>query len=185
MSDLQHPAAFDPKRDHTSLVALQRRLDRWSSRPEEKLFEVVSDASHWSPAHHLYHIGLANEFSLGNVMSLVNETGVLRRESTGLKPEAEAILRRGILPGGAQAPRFVTPPDKLGPDGLADALGGSREGVQAVGAVIDRVAKAPMIIPHQILGALDASRWLRFARVHTAHHLRILRRIGLAQARLG
>ena len=108
------------------------------------------------------------------MLSLVNRTGLLRRESHGEKPGAEEILLRGRLPRGAKAPRFVSPPERLERPALQDALQGSRAALEAVRLVLDRVADAPWIIPHQELGALDAARWLRFARVHSAHHLRIL-----------
>jgi hypothetical protein len=108
------------------------------------------------------------------VLSLVSRTGLLRRESSGQKPGAEEILRRGRLPRGARAPRFVSPPERLERPALLDALHGSRAALEAVGLVLEQVADAPWIIPHQELGALDATRWLRFARVHSAHHLRIV-----------
>ena len=38
----------------------------------------------------------------------------------------------------------------------------------------DGLRAAPRAIPHQLLGDLSAVEWVRFARVHTAHHLVIL-----------
>lgn len=174
MATSRSASPFSPERDHRSLVRLQRRLLRWLERDDAELFGVREEVSGWSPAQHVYHVSLANEFSLQNVLSLVRDSGPLLAEPRGADPEAEALLRRGRLPRGARAPRFVSPPARLDRAGLDDVAGGCREGIEAVGQVLERVAEAPRIIPHQELGALDATRWLRFARVHTVHHLEIL-----------
>jgi hypothetical protein len=174
MTTSQPGAPFLPERDHRALARLQTRLERWLDADEAALFEPRPTVSQWSPAQHVYHASLANELSLQNVLSLVNCTGLLRRESRGGKPGVEEILQRGRLPRGVQSPRFVAPPPRLERPALLDALQGSRAALEAVGRVLGSVAEAPWIIPHQVLGALDARRWLRFARVHSAHHLRIL-----------
>jgi hypothetical protein len=36
-----------------------------------------------------------------------------------------------------------------------------------------RIVSSGLKIPHQVLGPLDAPQWLRFAAVHTRHHLGI------------
>ena len=36
------------------------------------------------------------------------------------------------------------------------------------------IVASELKIPHQLLGPLDAPEWLRFARVHTEHHLAIV-----------
>jgi len=180
MSAPQSQAPFLPQRDHRGLERLQARLERWLAADDAALFEVRPAVSGWSPAQHVYHASLANELSLQNVLSLVNRTGLLRRESHGAKQGVEEILRRGRLPRGVQSPRFVTPPPRLERAALLDASRGSRDALEAVGLVLGSVADAPWIIPHQVLGALDAARWLRFARVHSAHHLRILGAIAAA-----
>ena len=164
------------ERDLRSLHRLQERLEGWLARPDPELF-ATTPVSSWSPAQHLYHVSLANEFSLQNVASLANESGALRREPRGMRPGAAEILARGRLPGGARAPRFVSPPARLTREGLADVVGGSRDGLEAVGELRARIPAAPLAIPHQELGDLDAAGWLRFARVHTVHHLLILRAI--------
>lgn len=174
------PAPFVPQRDHRALARLQTRLERWLAVDDAALFDARPAVSLWSPAQHVYHASLANELSLQNVLSLVNRTGLLRRESQGGKPGVEDILRKGRLPRGAQSPRFVTPPPRLERTALLDASRGSRAALEAVGLVLGSVAGAPWIIPHQALGALDATGWLRFARVHSAHHLRILSAIAAA-----
>lgn len=183
MATSRSASPFSPERDHGSLVRLQQRLQRWLERDDAELFGVRAEVSGWSPAQHVYHVSLANEFSLQNVLSLVRGSGALVAESRGSKPEAEALLLRGRLPRGARAPRFVSPPARVDRAGLDDVVGGAREGLEAVGEVLPRVAGAPMIIPHQELGALDATRWLRFARLHTVHHLEILGAIARAGRR--
>ena len=174
-------SSFDPDRDHRSLRRLQARLEAWLQRTDDELFEVCADASGWSPGQHVFHVALANEFSLENVLSLLRQTGALRTEEAEPVAEAEAILQRGRLPRGTQAPRFVTPPRRLQRENLIDVLGGSRENLEAVGERLGELETTPMAIPHQALGPLTAPRWLRFARVHTIHHLELLRRIEVAR----
>jgi len=165
------------ERDHRSLRRLQEQVERWLSVPDALLFAVNPGVSDWSPAHHTYHLSLANELSLQNVVSLATETGDLRRVSRGMREGVAEILGRGRLPPGARAPRFVSPPARLTPEALADAVSGGRAGIAAVGGVLARIARAPLAIPHQELGDLDAAGWLRFARVHTVHHLQRIRAI--------
>lgn len=173
---------MDPARDHRALERLQRRLERWLARPDAALFAPPPGAAAWSPGQHVYHVALANELSLENVLSLVHERGLLRTEPRPLERAAEEILARGRLPRGTRAPRFVSPPPRLARAALADVVGASRDAIARVGAVLGRVRGAPLAIPHQALGTLDAPRWLRFARAHAAHHLRIL---GGGSARAG
>ena len=159
------------------MTRLQRRLEHLLDLGDDELFRE-GEGGTWSPAQHLYHVSLANEFSLDNVLALVRETGALRKATYELVAEAEVLLGRGRLPRGTRAPRFVTPPQRLTRDGLQDVVGGSRSSLEQVGDVLEQVGKAPQAIPHQALGPLTASRWLRFARVHSVHHLTLLRERG-------
>ncbi|HED66328.1 MAG TPA: DinB family protein [Planctomycetes bacterium] len=143
--------------------------------PPEDLLALAPTVSGWSPAQHLFHLVLACDLSFRNVSSLVRERGRLIRDPEERHAEGLGYLSAGKLPRGrAEAPRFVRPPERIDFELLAEL---HREACEACAefardpAAVDR---APKAIPHQLLGDLSASEWLRFAEVHTAHHLAIL-----------
>ena len=143
--------------------------------PKDVLRKRTS-ASGWSALEHLFHITLANEMSLKNACNLIAERGRLRCELEELDPRAIDILARGRLPLGTQAPRFVAPPAE--PDlslarEIHDDVCKAAEAPELAG----ELPCGPLGIPHQALGVLTASQWLRFARMHSAHHLRIVRAV--------
>jgi hypothetical protein len=156
------------------------RVRTMLERPEDELRRRVPEVSGWSVVEHLFHLSLANDLSLGHVVSLVSGKGMLVRAEGNPSDEAAAVLRRGRIPRGvAQAPRFVRPPEPAQLD-----LGVLRDIVAEVDARIAEIAAQPVrvlaargFVPHQLLGDLDAAGWLRFARVHAAHHLVIAREV--------
>jgi hypothetical protein len=161
-------------RDLARLSRGLERVERLLALPVERLGARTS-ASGWSALEHLFHVVLANDMSLKNAANLARGRG---RLVTALPPERDpralAILARGRLPRGTQAPRFVTPPPR--PD-LALARQIHAETRAAAEALDVGGAGAESGIPHQALGVLSAAEWVRFARMHTAHHLRLLARI--------
>ena len=162
-------------RDLAGLERSTRRVARALELSPERLRAVQPARSGWSPAQHLLHLSLANELSLKNAESLVAGKGFLIRPRGALSPEAAAVLRRGRLPRGAEAPRFVRPPPVVDLDLVREIALGVRQALERLGRETGRVAAAPHGIPHQILGVLSAGEWVRFARMHTAHHLVLLR----------
>ena len=164
----------DPTTELAVLASQLRRVEALLELPAAQLLEPLEDVSGWSIGEHAYHLVLACDLSLRNVASLVKDEGMLVREPVDRKDEALAILAAGIPRGAAEAPRFVRPPARLD-------LGLLRELLAQVGAVrddlaarVDEVLAAPRCVPHQLLGDLTASEWVRFARVHTDHHLAIV-----------
>ncbi len=158
------------------LGAQYGRLAGYAALSEEQLSRVQPESSKWSPAQHLFHVLLANEMSLKNAESLVARKGMLIRPFGALSSGAEAIIARGRIPrGAAESPRFVRPRDKVDLGFVRDLVGSTLAQVKALDAAT--VEDAPDCVPHQILGDLSATEWLRFARMHTAHHLVIVREL--------
>lgn len=171
----------DPERSLARLDALVARVEELVQLAEPVLFRAHPAISGWTLAQHLFHVSLANELSLKNALALADRRGALIRPCGALAPEAADVLRRGRIPRGvAQAPRFVRPPPNLTCAALRDFAAASRRALELVRPRVSELASAPGCIPHQILGDLDACGWLRFARLHTAHHLRILRELPTA-----
>lgn len=179
MSALSNPPATPDTppgpRDLPCLSAQLSRVSRTLELPEAWLRERTA-ASGWSALEHIFHLDLANEMSLKNAANLVADRGRLRCELQPLAPRALEVLRSGRIPSGAQAPRFATPPPE--PDleivrGIHSDVCAQVEALASAGAL----PSGPLGIPHQLLGTLSAAQWLRFARMHTSHHLSILRAV--------
>ena len=131
--------------------------------------------SAWSGDQQLYHIALATDLALSNVMALDSGKSPRIVAEPDPIPLALEVLERGSYPRGeSEAPRIVQPPDEVDAALLADEyenLGGALEKVRALAAAIPGL---PGAIPHQALGPLSAAQWLRFARLHAEHHLAIV-----------
>ena len=164
---------LDPAQDRTALLeryAAMRALEA-SARPE--LERVRPERSGWSPLQHLAHVTLANERVLANLSALVAGSGLLIVRGGEPHPMARGLLAAGKLPRGeAQAPRMVRPPERVDRAMLAQWLAEGEAAVQALDPA--RLVPGELKIPHQLLGPLDAPEWLRFARVHSEHHLAIV-----------
>ena len=165
------------------LARLRRLLSMAGDMLElsEDVLRAQTAVSGWSVLHHLFHLLLADELSLKAATNLAAGQGRLLTERGALDPRARDYLVRGRLPRGVEAPRFVAPPPRpdlalvrsIHADAAAAAL--RLEGSWPL-------AEGPLGIPHQILGVLSGPEWVRFARMHSAHHLRIARAVRAAAA---
>jgi len=153
------------------------RVERMLALPSEELSTPREGLSAWSPAQQLFHLTLANELSLKNVSNLVAQKGMLICPLESLHRRAQAVLDRGRFPPGAEAPRFVRAPERVDLDllrSIASDVQRAHEGLAGRG---EAIAAAPDGVPHQALGVLSAAQWVHFARMHSAHHLEIARRL--------
>jgi hypothetical protein len=164
-------------RELQRLGALLDRVERALALPAEDLSTPREELSAWSPAQQLFHLTLANELSLKNVSNLVAEKGALIRPLESLHPRAREVLRRGRFPAGAEAPRFVRAPERVDLELLRSIASDVRTAHGGLEGRGEAIAAAPNGIPHQALGVLSAAQWVRFARMHSAHHLELARRI--------
>ena len=139
--------------------------------------------SAWSPEQHLAHLALANELVARNITSLVRGSGPLVVEAGEPPAEALAILASGRIPRGrSQSPRIVRPPEAVQRAYLIEWLAGNRREFLQHAGNADAVARAHKKVPHQVLGPLTASQWVRFAAMHTGHHLEIVRELLASRA---
>jgi hypothetical protein len=169
MAETQNP------RDLARLSALLQRAGAMLALDEGAL-RATTSVSGWSALQHLFHLLLADELSLKNATSLVRGRGRLLTERGPLDPRARILLERGRLPRGTPAPRIVVPPPK--PDrALVRAIHADAGAAASAPELAGELPDGPLGIPHQALGVLGAAEWLRFARMHSAHHLRIARAV--------
>lgn len=163
---------FDPARDLASLHRLRTTIDELLELRSAELSIVVAEVSAWSPEHHLAHVTLANELVLRNVGSLAKGSGMLVVKGGEPHPRALAILAAGRLPRGeAQSPRIVRPPERVDRELFLRWLADVNRELDLLRP--EHVVASELKVPHQLLGPLDATQWLRFGAVHTRHHLAI------------
>ena len=142
--------------------------------------ESVRDASNpgvsgWSAAQHLYHTALACDLSLRNVEGLVAQNGILIVKGAQTSDETIKILaKEEFRRGQAESPRMVRPGADVNPQFLAQEQEGNQATLEGLRQCRGEIASAPDHVPHQVLGPMDATMWLRFARLHTLHHLAII-----------
>jgi uncharacterized damage-inducible protein DinB len=148
--------------------------------------ESVRDArdpgvSGWSAAQHLYHMALACDLSLRNVEGLVAQKGLLIVKGAQTSEEAIRLLaKEEFRRGQAESPRMVRPGADVNPQFLAREQEGNQATLEGLRRCRDEIAPAPDHVPHQVLGPMTAAMWLRFARLHTLHHLAIIEDILVA-----
>lgn len=165
---------FPPEREFAVLRDLYREIDQLLERPPHELSRVAPSISAWSPEQHLAHLALANELIARNLSSLAAGSGPLVLQSGEPSPEVLAIFATGVIPRGrAQSPRMVVPPPQVERAFLLDWLAGNRRDFQALEPQCELLKAATGRVRHQTLGPLSAPLWLRFAALHTGHHLAI------------
>jgi hypothetical protein len=86
-------------------------------------------------------------------------------------------MARGV----AQAPDRVLPLEAPGRGELRDSLERSRTRYDEVASSLPDLASYPGRLPHPFLGLLNASEWLRTARIHSDHHLAIAREVAAVE----
>jgi len=148
-------------------------------REIEALPAAISEArrpeiSGWCALEHVSHVALANELIVRNLETLAANSGMLLLSEGEPSSEALAVLVSGRIPRGvAQSPRMVRPPAKIDRALLGDWLQTAERGFAKFAQQSAQLAAAPGRVPHQLLGPLSATLWVRFANVHTRHHLSI------------
>jgi hypothetical protein len=178
-------ATFD--RSGTELELLEAHhleVRRLLEKAPALLAERVEAVSGWSPLEHAIHLALVNEAILGNVEKL------LRGEAApdpvpGPTWAGRLILWTGWVPRGrAKSPRSMVPPEGMGPGDALAVLARAEARLEAVLARRDAIRAARGRIRHYIFGGLTAAQWIRTARLHTRHHLRIIADIERVRSRL-
>lgn len=144
--------------------------------PDEALFCVAGAVSAWSPAKHLFHILRANGMMLKGI-HLICE-GHRTTAIEGAPNEAgRSVLAHGFVRGRGQAPDAVVPPDDVSREVLQDSWARGRKKYVETEAYLPAIPDATGRIRHSFLGWLNAAEWLRLARLHSEHHLAIIRDI--------
>jgi len=163
------------------LGGLYRELDGFFSLDEAAMGRVAERVSRWSITRQIEHIAIANTVFWGRIELLLEGTSADIRPTGGPTPRGRLVLLTGWIPRGkAQAPKIVQPGESPQKDAVARSLGESKRTMAALASKATAIECATGRLPHPVLGDFSAAQWLKFARIHTLHHLKIIRDIAKA-----
>jgi hypothetical protein len=164
-------------REHRRWLKQIEQAQQWLDTGAPWLFETAPHVSSWSPTQHMHHVADINQRIIDQLMS--DEDGAANTDGAG-RPNIAGyvVLTLGRLPRGrGRSPEAFYPPDMVDREELARRVDANRKRLDTLADHLDTLRQSDRRFPHPVLGHLDASEWLRFARVHTGHHHRIIRDI--------
>jgi len=133
--------------------------------------------SAWSAAQQIEHVAKVKQSIIGRLTRIAQDDSVNDEDK---RPTfiGRVILFVGSIPrGGGKSPeRFVAAPhsDVAKIKGVATA---AHEDLRRLEESLPTVAASTGRFPHQYFGHLSGQQWVRFMRIHTLHHLKIVRDI--------
>ena len=166
--------------DAEDLLALLSEIRGWCQDPV--IFSGRSETvSGWSVAQHCEHILKADRLNLRAIEVLLGGGG----EEIGESGPTHPVFDQGVIPRGvAKAPDYVMPADEPELESvslLADrVLSGWTETLPRCQSDSENPIRTGRGIAHHAMGILDIPDWIRFANLHTRHHVDIAHEI-LAQ----
>jgi len=154
------------------------RLDQLLALEDRSFYLVCEEISLWSPAEHLYHVSVANSVFFDFLDQIYRGEG--EKLVRGGFPTRAGwwMLTSGKIPvGRAKAPEQVAPPtDVLRPE-VESVVEKSRREFDLVEQRSPNFVSLRGRVPHFVMGNLNALQWLKFGRIHTFHHIRLVDRI--------
>ncbi|MEO8215528.1 MAG: DinB family protein [Acidobacteriota bacterium] len=161
------------RRMRSDLKRIERQLEQILSlteRSDTDLNIPRESVSAWSPAEHLDH---SLKVCSGILESVITAEPVKSRPITLV---GRIVLFIGVIPRGrGRAPERYTPVRASGEE--------IRHSAGVVGELVRRAAGSPLgasrapVVRHPVFGGLSVGQTLRFAEIHTAHHMKIVRDI--------
>jgi len=164
-----------PERDVERIAEALARVGEVLGWPGDRLYLRLEEVSEWSPAQHLDHVLRAAHRMLRGVLAI--DEGEDARVRPGGSPTlaGRVVLLTGRIPRGrGQAPAEVVPDPRPVRERLRGAVEEVRTLLARVRPRAAGLARRTGTLPHPVLGAFGAAQWLRFADVHTRHHLAIV-----------
>ncbi len=173
---------IDLQEEYRSIGASYEAFAALLDEPDEALYRAREAVSAWSPAQHLYHILVANGMMLSGVALICRSHAMVLPEGA-LNAAGRAVLTQGRFPRGqGKAPERTQPPAEVSRETLRQALARSRARYEQTASLLADIPAAQGYIPHGFLGQLTAAQWLRLTRIHSEHHLAIIREIAGQEA---
>lgn len=176
---------FRPVQDHERLCALQAESEALLEDASAAPFEAAPAVSGWTPAQHLFHAASIDRSVFAWLRGQCDDAEATARASAadssaegGPNVTGQLLLLFGRFPRGrAQAPERFVPPAPVGREALAELLAENRTALHALWRCLPRIDALEGRRKHPVMGRLNPREWLRFARIHTGHHQRIVREI--------
>ncbi len=162
---------FSIAEEGRALLLSLTEIQKYCQDPE-MIHRINAEVSEWSVGQHCEHILKADRLNLRAVDLLHSGGGEEGDSSRSPHP----VLLSGFIPTGmAEAPRYVQPADDPQVDQLTSmtdkVLAGWAKTLEEMKALSPPFSRG---ILHHEMGLLDIPGWVRFARVHTDHHLKII-----------
>ena len=168
------------------LARLQKALDTANlciAWPEDRLYVKCEAISAWSPAQHLDHLArvLERVFKTLDVLEENTDPRILNLGHPHFV--ARMMLLSGWIPRGrGQSPDEVLPEPRPVRHRVRVALAELQQEAEGFVPRAQALLEAKGRLPYPLLGAFDASEWMRFAFIHTKHHLAIIAEIDQRRA---
>lgn len=145
--------------------------------PIESQDRVVPRISAWSPLQQIAHISKSNRWILSSVVAIL--TGRRKFETAGsIKPIGRLVLRSGLIPRGVgKAPSVARPDDAISAARLSEELRLQLANMGQIDEHLEAVKNSQDTFEHPYFGHLNSRQWIRFVRVHTNHHMKIVSEI--------
>jgi len=162
-------------KDHQHLLNLAEVYQAKLSRYPEKLFQQTPPIGGWSYSEVYFHIFDSSLLALQTIRDCIQ--GKAERKATPFL--VRLILFLGSLPPGKKykAPKRLA--ERLRKIDQKEAQELIEKFLQQLEKDYPHMEEADPAIktPHPRMGYLNTAQWLRFARIHLAHHLKQLDRI--------
>lgn len=147
----------------------------------DRLMTLREAVSAWSPAQHIDHVLAVNNGVCAQVLAMAAAGAVPEHAGGRPTPIGRALLALGWIPRGrGRAPRAVRPAEQPDVAHLKAAWSQHQDQFGALEPLLPRLSAVPGRIKHPVFGMLSAVEWVRFLRIHTHHHWKIMADIASA-----
>jgi len=150
------------------------QLQKLAAEPHERLFRRAQRVSAWSVAQQLDHIARTTQ-----AMAAAIEQALQPHAPSDGRPSlvGRAVLLTGWIPRGAGKAPEGTQPETASREELSRLLAQSRRALERLEPRLPEIDDARGRVNHFAFGDLTARHWLSVIRIHTRHHLKIIRDI--------
>jgi hypothetical protein len=130
--------------------------------------------SGWSASEQIQHILLVNKWALLTITAMLLGRGDFP-ESGRMNWLGTTLLLLGRIPRGkSKAPAAAEPVPDVSNEELLARLRKQKGYLERIRSRLDEVVALRLRFPHPYLGHFSATDGIRFVRVHTDHHLKIV-----------
>ena len=173
---------MDATRETPALEEAFEELKALLARPDDDLQAPAPGVSAWSPAQHAEHMLIAVRRMFAAIGALQTGEGEAVRPKGKPTVIGRLVLRAGHIPRGkADAPEGTEPSPAVDLEAVRESYARARARFDELAPSAGTFVDLPGVVDHPILAGFSASQWWRFARIHTEHHLRIVRDIHAAR----